>query len=643
MHENARTVLGGVVIGVALQILGCSGGGGAGEAGDTTPPSIVSSAPVGTDAIPIDFTFAVNFSEPLDPASVTSATATVYGFERIPIPVAGTVSSKCSAVAVKPAADLDPGTVYTFEVAGVTDAAGNALPTPFTHTFRTCALTQAIAAGTAHALGLRVDGEVWAWGANASGQVGDGTTENRSTPVRVAGLGDVTAIAAGAEHSLALKADGTVWAWGANAAGQLGDGTTALSSVPVQVTGLAGSVVTAVSGGAGHSLALADDGTVWSWGDNAAAQLGDGTTTDRTAAVAVTGLAGKVITAVSAGLDHSLARADDGTVWSWGANALGQLGDGTTTPSASPVQASGLTNVVAVAATYARSFALKDDGTVWVWGDSHPGTVCGGCEPIDTTRPRQILTGVAALGGGHYRTLFLTVEGTVVTWGAGLLPIVGFEAYTDGGGITNLVSLATNDTVTLAMKDDGTLWAWGANDQGQLGDGTTTSSGVAVRVKCSSEPTTPPPAPAPMTVTVGVYQLTVAWSGVPGAWSHDILYSTDSGMDPAVTSRIECATSPIVIPDLPDITHYVCVLASNGFGDGACSPIVPARPVPPPPPPPSGTCADYYALFHCGEVVNGIEYVMGLVPDECACPSGTTSAGIDSVTPGGPWRMCTCN
>ncbi len=161
-----------------------------------------------------------------------------------------------------------------------------------------------------HSLALKSDGTLRAWGRNASGELGDGTTTDRSTPVQVSGLSSVTALAAGGNagdteaHSLAVKSDGTVWAWGSNSNGQLGDGTTTGRSTPVQVSGLSG--VSGVAASYRHSLALKSDGTVRGWGFNQNYQLGDSTTTDRSTPVQVSGLTG--VTAVAAGSYHGLAR-----------------------------------------------------------------------------------------------------------------------------------------------------------------------------------------------------------------------------------------------------------------------------------------------------------------------------------------------
>jgi alpha-tubulin suppressor-like RCC1 family protein len=163
-------------------------------------------------------------------------------------------------------------------------------------------------------------------------QLGDGTSANRSAPVRVTGLANAIDVAAGEFFSMAVTADGSVWTWGNSNFGELGRGTPEPSPTPVRAT-ISG--VTAISAGARHALALKGDGTVWAWGDNHAGQLGDGTTTNRSIPVPVAGLAG--VRQVSGGGAHSVALLGDGTVRAWGRNAEGQLGDGTTTDRATQV------------------------------------------------------------------------------------------------------------------------------------------------------------------------------------------------------------------------------------------------------------------------------------------------------------------
>ncbi|MCP9495358.1 MAG: choice-of-anchor D domain-containing protein [Pyrinomonadaceae bacterium MAG19_C2-C3] len=289
----------------------------------------------------------------------------------------------------------------------------------------------AFAGNEQHTLALRTDGTVWAWGENSIGQLGDGTTTYRPTPVQVSGLSDVQEIAAGSLHSLALKSDGTVWAWGANGQnGQLGDGTTTNRATPVQVSGLAN--VVAISTKNNHNLALKSDGTVWAWGNNDSGQLGDGTITLRRTPVQVNNLSGVV--AISASWDaHSMAAKADGSVWAWGYNSGGELGSGIPVESSSslPVQVAGLNDVIAVALGQNHTLALKSDGTIWTLGSNGEGQL-GMFPPVQTITPIQVtdLTGVKAISAGLSHNLVLKSDGTVWAWGwniSGELGIAEFD------------------------------------------------------------------------------------------------------------------------------------------------------------------------------------------------------------------------
>jgi alpha-tubulin suppressor-like RCC1 family protein len=331
----------------------------------------------------------------------------------------------------------------------------------------------AVAAGLAHGLALRDDGTVWAWGNNSLGQLGDGTTGDHLAPAPVLvaperPLAGVTAIAARLNHNLALTADGAVWAWGENRRGQVGDGTSTDRSTPVRVSGLEG--VVAIAAGPRHSLAVRRDGTVWAWGSNWGGPLGEGTTTDHATPNQVHGL-DRVI-AVSGGDMHSLALTADGTVWAWGYNRYGQLGDGTTTDRLTPIAVPGLTGATAIAAGLYYSLVLTRDGTVWSFPEA-PTDQRGGHTP----QPIGSLAGVTALAASHVYSLALGDDGTVRGWGVDnhwgeigdgttatrrtpvpvLLgpgqPLAGVRAIAAGDG-----------GMSLALRQDGTVWAWGAAD-----------------------------------------------------------------------------------------------------------------------------------------------------------------------------------
>jgi alpha-tubulin suppressor-like RCC1 family protein len=337
-----------------------------------------------------------------------------------------------------------------------------------------------------HALAAKQDGTVWAWGWNGYGQVGNGTTAPQQPfLVQVAGLSSVVAVAAGGTDSLALKQDGTVWAWGWNAFGQLGDGTTTERWSPVQVTALTG--VAAVSKGDLSGYAVKQDGTVWAWGGNTSGQLGDGTTAHRLSPVHVQGLTDVV--SVSAGHAHAHALKQDGTVWAWGWNAFGQLGDGTTTDRLSPVQVEGLTGVVAVTVGYDETYALRQDGTVWAWGRNTHGQLGDGTT-ADRHSPAEVpgLTGVIAVAAGEGHALALRQDGTVWVWGYNVNGQLGEAATTNLSspaqvpGLTGVMAVAAGYYTSYAVKQDGTVWVWGRNAEGQFGDGTTVSRSTPVQV-----------------------------------------------------------------------------------------------------------------------------------------------------------------
>ncbi|MEI7620912.1 MAG: fibronectin type III domain-containing protein [Candidatus Moraniibacteriota bacterium] len=352
-----------------------------------------------------------------------------------------------------------------------------------------------VSGGKNMSLALKNDKTVWSWGTNVDGELGDGTNNSSNTPVAVLNLTNVNSISAASTHSLAIKTDNTVWSWGNNNKGQLGDGTVSRKNAPVQVVGLGAGTLVSVAGGQSFSLALKYDGSVMAWGWNASGQLGDNTTTDRNAPLAIWGPATSTpasnFTSISSGYAHNLALKSDGTVWAWGNNGFGQLGDGTSISRFTPVQVLGLTNVLAVAAGYNHSLALKNDGTVWAWGWNAYSQLGDGTQSIRnlpvqvkaSATPGDYLQNVSAISLGDTHSLALKNDGTVFAWGGngrgqiGIGYVNSMQVYPQqikdaigSGFLTGVSAISAGGYYSLALLTGGTVWSWGANDQGQLGD-----------------------------------------------------------------------------------------------------------------------------------------------------------------------------
>jgi len=338
-----------------------------------------------------------------------------------------------------------------------------------------------VSAGVEHSFGIRSDGSLWAWGLNGDGQLGDGTTTDRSAPVRV-GTEKWQAVGAGWHHSLGIREDDSLWAWGRNYNGQLGDGTTTSRNTPVQV---GTDKWQAVGAGDSHSLALKADGSLWAWGYNGFGQLGIGTTTDRNAPVQV---GTDKWQAVGAGAYHSLALKADGSLWTWGSNSYGQLGIGTTTSRNTPVQV-GAEKWKAVGSGYGYSLGIKADGSLWAWGYNYYGQLGDGTT-TDRNAPVRIGTDTnwAAVSAGDYHSLGIREDGSLWAWGQNGSGQLGDGTTTNKNipvriGIgTDWAAVSAGGGHSLAIKADRSLWAWGNNTCGQLGDGTTIRADVPTLV-----------------------------------------------------------------------------------------------------------------------------------------------------------------
>jgi alpha-tubulin suppressor-like RCC1 family protein len=289
----------------------------------------------------------------------------------------------------------------------------------------TSGVTMISANGTsafAHTCALTTSGGLKCWGFNSDGQLGDGTTTQRTTPVEVSGLtSGVVQITTGASHTCALTVSGGVKCWGSNSNGQLGNGTTTRQTLPVDVNGLTTGIV-AISAGGNHTCALTSDGGVKCWGQNSDGQLGNGTTTQQLIPADVSGLPSGVV-AISAGAEHTCALTNTGGVKCWGANSWGILGDGTMTSRSTPVDVSGLTSgAAAISAGATHTCALTVDGGAKCWGQNSMGEVGDGTDDYRTTpvAVSGLTSGVAAIsagGGAWSHTCALLSNGEVKCWG----------------------------------------------------------------------------------------------------------------------------------------------------------------------------------------------------------------------------------
>jgi alpha-tubulin suppressor-like RCC1 family protein len=281
---------------------------------------------------------------------------------------------------------------------------------------------QIISTGTYTSTAIKNDGTVWYWGRS---YLGTGCCPSIPVPQQLVGFENSISVAQGLNNTAIIKSDGTLWVRGWNEYGALGNGTFVSSDVPVQV----GSDTNwqSVSIGSQHITAIKSDGTMWGWGWNSSGQVGDGTTTNRNLPVQIGNDNNWV--KVYSGYSANLALKANGTLWAWGWNTYGQLGDGTTTTRRTPVQVGNNNDWVDISIT-THSLAIKSDGSLWAWGYNNYGKLGLGLSSNQVAIPTQV--------------------GTATNW---VQAIPGFEH-------------------TIALQEDGSLWAWGRNHNGQLGDGT---------------------------------------------------------------------------------------------------------------------------------------------------------------------------
>jgi len=336
-----------------------------------------------------------------------------------------------------------------------------------------------LAAGGQHVLALTQDGALWSWGSNNLGQLGEAADLERNIASKIPTLANIVQLASGDNHTLALDATGAVWAWGNNSKGAVGDGSGLDRSTPVKISGLPG--IKRIAAGGNSSAGLDNDGSIWVWGSNDAGQLGVAPE-----ALVYAGRPRKIadvsgITDIAVGGTFMLALQNDATIIAWGDNSTGQLGVGDTSKHIGPVAVAALNNVQSIAAGSYHGMALRTDGRVWTWGSGNSGQL--GNQDSDNLQPTpqrvRGLLDIRTISAGSFNSLALNNANVLYSWGSNSFNQLGRNTGSTDFGRTplpadgeNFSGISAGVSHVLLVKTDGSPWAFGRNNSGQIGDGT---------------------------------------------------------------------------------------------------------------------------------------------------------------------------
>jgi alpha-tubulin suppressor-like RCC1 family protein len=336
------------------------------------------------------------------------------------------------------------------------------------------------------------DGNLFTWGYGSSGILGNNVAGNRSTPVTTfaGGTNWKQVSASGYRHSAAIKTDGTLWTWGRGTNGQLGSAVTVGDRVTPITTFAGGTNWKQVDCGNNHTVAIKTDGTLWTWGSGGSGRLGNAVTTGNISTPVTTFAGGTNWKQVNATDLHTAAIKTDGTLWTWGSGANGRLGNNNTTNRSTPVTTfAGGNNWKQVTCGYFNIAAIKTDGTLWTWGQNGNGQVG------DSTLTQKLTPVTTFAGGTNWKQVSaginhiaaIKTDGTLWVWGSGANAKLGTNDLTNRStpittfaGGTNWKQVSAGSQHTAAIKTDGTLWTWGYGGAGRLGNNNTTNRSTPV-------------------------------------------------------------------------------------------------------------------------------------------------------------------
>jgi len=336
--------------------------------------------------------------------------------------------------------------------------------------------------------------QILTWGSNSCGALGDGTTTTRCSPVReICSATNWCQASAGSQMTAAIKTGGELWTWGQNLCGSLGDGTAVDKCSPVREFCSATNWCQ-VSAGDSHMAAVKTIGELWVWGNNLSNRLGDGTAVGKCSPVR------EICSAtdwcqVSAGVSNTAAIKTSGQMWAWGFNSCGRLGDGTTVTRCSPVrEICSATDWCQVSSAGYHAAAIKTNGQLWAWGRNSNGVLGVGTTVQSCSPVREISSAMnwCQVSVGFLHTAAVKTSSQIWTWGDNRCGRLGDGTTTDRCSpvrercsATDWCQVSAGDRHTAAIKTSGQIWTWGSNSCGQLGDGTVTSRCSPVRERCS--------------------------------------------------------------------------------------------------------------------------------------------------------------